>query len=234
MRIKTLASDAFEGRAPATDGGAKTRAFIIEQMKEMGLEPAAGDSYEQPVPLVEITLQTEESIFSINGEPLEIGTEAVYWTKRVVDDVAFDDSELVFVGYGVSAPEYGWNDYEELDVEGKTVVMLVNDPGFATEDPDLFNGRSMTYYGRWTYKFEEAARQGATAAIVIHQTAPAAYGWGVVAGSWTGAQLDLERPDGGAGRVALEGWIQESVARDLFAKAGVDFEAALAAAQRPG
>ncbi|MFC2953657.1 M28 family metallopeptidase [Marinicaulis aureus] len=233
-RIATLASDEFEGRAPATPGGAKTREWLINEMKAIGLEPGNGDSYEQPVPLVELTVQPDASSLAINGDVLELGPETVYWTKRVEEDVAFADSDLVFVGYGVVAPEYGWNDYEGVDVTGKTVVILVNDPGYATQDPDLFNGRSMTYYGRWTYKYEEAARQGAAAALIIHQTAPAAYGWGVVEGSWSGPQLDLERPDGGAGRVALEGWVQEPVARDLFAQAGLDFDAVTASAHEAG
>ncbi len=233
-RIATLASDEFEGRAPATPGGAKTRDYLIAQMKEIGLEPGNGDSYEQAVPLVELTADADASNLSINGETLELGPEAVYWTKRVQENVSFENSEMVFVGYGVVAPEYGWNDYADVDVTGKTVVILVNDPGYATEDPELFNGKSMTYYGRWTYKYEEAARQGAAAALVIHQTAPASYGWGVVEGSWSGAQLDLERPDGGASRTALEGWIQESVARDLFTKAGMDFDAVTASAQERG
>ena len=233
-RIETLSSDAFEGRAPATSGGAKTREYLIAQMKEIGIEPGNGDSYEQPVPLVELTMDPDASNLSIDGEALTIGADTVYWTKRVEESVSFEDSDLVFVGYGAVAPEYGWNDYEGADVKGKTVVILVNDPGYATEDPALFNGRSMTYYGRWTYKFEEAARQGAAAALIVHQTAPAAYGWGVVEGSWSGAQLDLERPDGGAGRVALEGWIQESVARTLFAKAGLDFDVVTASAKERG
>ena len=133
-------------------------------------------------------------------------------------------------GYGVIAPEYGWNDYDGVDVAGKTVVMLVNDPGFATQDPDLFNGNAMTYYGRWTYKYEEAARQGAAAAIVIHDTAPAAYGWGVVEGSWSGPQLDLQRPDNGASRVIAEGWITNDVARELLTAANLDLDALQAAA----
>ncbi|GJL90584.1 M28 family metallopeptidase [Hyphococcus sp.] len=233
-RIATLASDAFEGRAPATPGGAKTREYLIDQMKEIGLEPGNGGSYEQPVPLVELTVDPAASHLSINGETLALGSQAVYWTKRVQEDVAFDNSDMVFVGYGVVAPEYGWDDYAGVDVTGKTVVILVNDPGYATEDPELFNGRSMTYYGRWTYKYEEAARQGAAAALIIHQTAPAAYGWGVVEGSWSGAQLDLERPDGGAGRTALEGWIQEDVARNLFSQANMDFDAVTASAHERG
>ncbi len=233
-RIETLSSDAFEGRAPGTPGGLKTRAYLVEQMQAIGLEPGAGDSFEQKVPLVELTVDPAQSYLRIDGADLEYGPEAVFWTKQVKPSVEFADSGLVFVGYGVVAPEYQWNDYEGLDVRGKTVVILINDPGFASADSSLFNGRSMTYYGRWTYKYEEAARQGAAGAIIVHQTEPAAYGWGVVEGSWTGPQLDLERSDGGAGRVALEGWIQESVARDLFAKAGLQFDAATVAAGRRG
>jgi len=222
-RVATLASDEFAGRAPATQGGAKTRSYLVEEMRKLGLNSGNGDSYEQAVPLVEITTQNNSSM-NINGKALAYGPEAVFWTKRVQEQVDFTDSDLVFVGYGIVAPEYNWNDYEGIDVKGKTVVIMVNDPGFATQNPDVFNGKAMTYYGRWTYKYEEAARQGATAAIIIHQKAPAAYGWGVVEGSWTGPQLDLERPDGGASRIAMEAWVQESIARDLFSKAGLDFD----------
>lgn len=229
--IATLSADDFEGRAPATPGGEKTRAYLIQEMERIGLEPANAGSFEQPVTLVEATVDPAQSFLTIDGEPLAYGGETVFWTKRVEENVSFEDSEVVFVGYGVVAPEYGWNDYEGLDVAGKTVVMLVNDPGYAAKDPDLFNGRAMTYYGRWTYKYEEAARQGAAAAIIVHQTAPASYGWDVVEGSWSGPQLDLERPDSGASRVALEGWIQEETARALFAKAGLDFDAVAQSAQ---
>ncbi|GJL94488.1 MAG: hypothetical protein DHS20C05_08930 [Hyphococcus sp.] len=233
-RIATLASDEFEGRAPATAGGQKTRDYLIQQMTDIGLSPANGDSFEQPVPLVEVSLDPVRSTMTLGGVTPAYGSEAVFWTKRVVEEASFSDSDLVFVGYGVVAPEYGWDDYAGIDVTGKTVVMLVNDPGYATQDPDLFNGNAMTYYGRWTYKYEEAARQGAAGAIVIHQTAPASYGWGVVEGGWTGPQLDLERPDGGASRVVMESWIQEDVAKDLFARAGEDFDAALEAAKTKG
>ena len=233
-RIAALASDEFAGRAPATGGGEKTRQYLIKEMQNIGLEPANGDSYEQSVPLIELTANPKQSTFSVNGTELSYGSEIVYWTKQVQENVSIENSDLVFVGYGVVAPEYGWNDYEGLDVEGKTVVMLVNDPGYATGNPDLFKGKAMTYYGRWTYKYEEAARQGADAAIVIHQTAPAAYGWGVVEGGWTGPQLDLKRPNGGAERVAIEAWIQESVAAKLFADAGLDFAALQTAAAQPG
>ncbi len=231
--IATLASDAFEGRAPGTPGGEKTRAYIASEYERIGLEPI-GDSFEQAVPIVESTLQPDSSSFSvsINGEArdLEYRTDAVYWTKRAEENVEFADSELVFVGYGVVAPEYDWNDYEGVDVEGKTVVILVNDPGFATQDPDLFNGNAMTYYGRWTYKYEEAARQGAAAAMIIHDTAPAAYGWNVVEGSWSGPQVDLQRDDNGASRVAAEGWFSNETARTLFDAADLDMDAQMQAA----
>lgn len=198
--ISTLADDEFEGRAPATPGGIAASQWIADEMARIGLEPGYEGSYFQPVPLLEVTLDESTSSFDIahNGEPLGLTTneDVVFWTKRAADEVSLDSSDLVFVGYGVVAPEYGWNDYEGVDVEGKTVVMLVNDPGYADPESGLFNGNAMTYYGRWTYKYEEAARQGAAGVILIHQTAPASYGWNVVSGSWTGAQLDLAREPG--------------------------------------
>ena len=231
--IQILASDEYLGRAPGTDGGDKTRAYLEAEYKRIGLEPI-GDSYFQKVPMIEATLDPEQSAFNINGQTLEYKRDVVYWTKRVEEEVTVADSELVFVGYGVVAPEYGWNDYEGIDVAGKTVVMLVNDPGFATKNPDLFNGNAMTYYGRWTYKYEEAARQGAAAAIVIHDTEPAAYGWGVVEGSWSGPQLDLERSDSGDGRVAVEGWFSKEAATSILSGAGLDLAALMDAAKEPG
>lgn len=231
--IAILASDEFEGRAPGTAGGEKTRAYLAAEYARIGLEPI-GDSFEQKVPIVESTLDPTASSFSIttNGETqaLEYQTDVVYWSKRIEENIAFTDSDLVFVGYGVVAPEYGWDDYEGVDATGKTVVMLVNDPGFATQDPDLFNGNAMTYYGRWTYKYEEAARQGAAAAIVIHDTAPAAYGWNVVETSWAGPQVDLQRDDNGASRVAAEAWISNAYARALFSSAGLDLDEQMQAA----
>ena len=232
-RIATLASDDFAGRAPATEGGAKTRAYLAEEMARIGLDPVNG-AYEQAVPLVELTLDPARSAFTVSlpdgaERALGYGDEAVWWTKRVQEAARFDDSEMVFVGFGVVAPEYGWNDYEGVDVTGKTVVMLVNDPGYYARGDD-FGGRAMTYYGRWTYKFEEAARQGAAAAIIVHETEPASYGWGVVEGSWSGPQLDLERADGGADRAIAEAWMRRGVAEELFAAAGLSFDEAKARA----
>ena len=237
-RISTLADDGFEGRAPATPGGIASSQWIADEMARIGLQPGNGDSYFQPVPLVEVTLDEDNSSFDIffEGEPmgLSMGQDVVYWTKRAEDQVSITDTELVFVGYGVVAPEYGWNDYEGIDASGKTVVMLVNDPGYANQEHGLFNGRSMTYYGRWTYKFEEAARQGADGVIVIHQTEPASYGWNVVSGSWSGSQLDLARAPGEGTFAGVEGWVSEAVARNLFELSDLDFDALSEAAAQPG
>lgn len=225
--IKTLASDEFGGRAPASPGEKKTIEYLRDHFGRLGLQPGNGDSYLQQVPLVEMSNQAQAPLRISAGETvltLDFGTQAVTWTKRVVEETALRDSELVFVGYGIVAPEYDWNDYADVDVKGKTVVMLVNDPGFATGDPELFNGERMTYYGRWTYKFEEAARQGAAGAIMVHETVAAGYPWDVVTGSWTGAQFDLQSEGGNAERAAVEGWITADAARELFALSGLEFD----------
>ncbi|MFN7054660.1 M28 family metallopeptidase [Hyphomonas sp.] len=234
IRIKTLADDAFEGRGPGTPAGEASADWIAAEMARIGLKPGGpGGSWFQPVKMVNQTIDESASSLIVtwpDGEDLSLGLsqDTVIWTKHQhTDHIAFDPAEVIFVGYGAVAPEYGWDDYlgAEMDYTGKTVIMLVNDPGFATRDPELFNGRAMTYYGRWTYKFEEAARQGATAALVIHETEPASYGWDVVAGSWSGAQSDLVRPDGGASRAMLEGWITRDMAVQMFQRAGLDFDA---------
>ena len=235
-RIERLASDEFEGRAPSTKGGKAASQYIADEMKAAGLTPMGKDgSFFQPVTLTEATALPSSTLsITKDGSPLieaDQLSNVVYWSKRLNETVTARDSDLVFVGYGVVAPEFGWNDYAGIDVKGKTVVMLVNDPGFATKDESLFKGNSMTYYGRWTYKFEEAGRQGAAAAIVVHQTEPASYGWDVVSGSWTGAQYDLERPDLGASRTAIEGWVHIDSARELFA--GYDMEAEFNKAATP-
>jgi len=238
-RIERLASDEFEGRAPGTPGGQKASQYIADEMKMAGLVPMGKDgSYFQPVQLTETTVLPSSDLTITKGLETLITadqkTNAVFWTKRLAQSLNIEDSELVFVGYGVVAPEYGWDDYADLDVSGKTVVMLVNDPGFATKDDSLFKGNSMTYYGRWTYKYEEAGRQGAAAAIVIHETAPASYGWDVVSGSWTGAQYDLVRPDGGASRTLVEGWLHKDAAQTVFSAANLDYDAMKTAALTQG
>jgi Zn-dependent M28 family amino/carboxypeptidase len=167
------------------------------------------------------------------ADELAYRSEAVFWSTRDSQRVSVRDSDVVFVGHGVVAPEYGWNDYAGLDVRGKTVVMLINDPGFRLEGDD-FQGRTMTYYGRHTYKFEEAARQGAEAAIIVHQTAPAAYPWAVVEGGWSGPQLDLPRTEGAVEPVAVSAWITVEQARELFSSADLDFDEMEEAATRKG
>ena len=225
--IQRLASDEFEGRAPSSHGEELTVRFLAEAFRQMGLQPGNGDSYYQDVPLVEAVVSNNPTL-TINGgtgtHEFAFGSEFVGWTKRVVDRTALSNSPLVFVGYGVVAPEYDWNDYEGVDVRGRTVVILVNDPGFATQEGALFNGNAMTYYGRWTYKFEEAARQGAAGAIVVHESGPAGYPWEVVESSWTGPQFDLVAEDDNMSRVAVEGWITSDAARSVFDQAGLDYD----------
>lgn len=224
--IKTLASDEFQGRAPATKGEEKTLAYLSEHFKRIGLKPLQGDSYIQPVQLVQIDPK-EVSAMTFSGDkaPAEFKyrEQMFTWTTRVTEYSEVKASDMVFVGYGIVAPEYNWNDYEGLDVKGKTVVMFVNDPGFATKDKNLFTGDAMTYYGRWTYKFEEAARQGAAMALIIHETDAASYGWHVVAGG-SATKFDLINPNKNADRVAIEGWITSESAQTLFAGIGESLE----------
>ncbi len=228
--IKILSSDGFQGRSPASEGEVRTINYLRSRFGEMGLLPGNGNSYLQQVPLVEVIADPTMSL-NISGTAYSYPDQFVAWTKRVQPEITVSDAELVFVGYGIVAPEYQWDDYAGLDVEGKVVIALVNDPGFATLDPMLFNGKAMTYYGRWTYKYEEAARQGAAGILLVHQTAPAAYPWSVVQSSWTGPQFDLVSDDKGMSRVGFEGWIQLDVAIELFAKSGTDFRQLEEAAQ---
>ena len=223
--VVTLASDEFEGRAPGTAGGEKTKNYIASHFESLGLS-SFGGSYLMPVNLTGINLNVDESYFnlSVNGEMLDLNyrTDVVYGTTRQIEEVTFDDSDLIFVGYGVNAPEYDWNDYK-VDVKGKTVVMLINDPGFELNGAE-FNGKAMTYYGRWTYKFEEAARQGAAGVLIIHETAPASYPWGVVENGWSGEQLNLTFADRNLNRSALEGWKTLETAEQIFAELGTSFD----------
>ncbi|TMO88253.1 M28 family metallopeptidase [Pseudoalteromonas ruthenica] len=225
QHVKTLASDEFGGRAPSTKGEELTLAYLTEQFTALGFKPGNGDSFLQEVPLVSIEADPNMTL-NIGGKDYQYKKDMVMGTSRISAKEAINDSELVFVGYGVNAPEYGWNDYEGLDVKGKTVVMLVNDPGFATKDPELFTGDAMTYYGRWTYKYEEASRQGAAGAIIVHETAPASYPWSVVENSWSGPQFGFQKDNNNMDRVAVEGWVTVDVAKELFAKAGLDFDQA--------
>ena len=235
---QTLSSDAYEGRAPTTPAEDKTVRYIVERFQKAGLKPGHKGSWTQDVPLVEITASDVTPLTFTGGRtPVSAAyrTDLVIASYRVVPKVAIDNSDVVFVGYGINAPERGWNDYAGVDVKGKTVIILINDPDWRT--PGLkgtFDGRAMTYYGRWTYKFEEAARQGAAAAIIVHDTEPAAYGWGVVQSSWTGPQLEQDTPGDHMDQSQAVGWVQKPVAEALFASAGKDFATLSAAAATKG
>ncbi len=225
---KELSSDAYEGRAPGTPGEEKTVAYIIKKYEEAGLKPGNNGKWTQDVPLVEITAQNATPLSFTGGKTpvtAQYAKDYVAFSWRVQPKTAVKDSDVVFVGYGINAPEKGWNDYAGLDVKGKTVVVLVNDPDWQTkETKGDFNGRAMTYYGRWSYKYEEAARQGAAAVLIVHDTEPAAYGWNVVESSNTGTQYLAESKDGGAKETVANGWIQLAKAKELFASAGQDFD----------
>ncbi|KUG05913.1 M28 family metallopeptidase [Solirubrum puertoriconensis] len=236
--IRVLASDEFQGRKPFTAGEEKATAYIAAEFKRLGLQPSPNGTYFQPVPLVEIT-GTPAATMQVSGgkgQPLTLKhlQDYVAFTEREQPKVSLTNSPLVFAGYGVVAPEYNWNDYAGLDVKGKTVVVLINDPGFEIGDTTLFKGKAMTYYGRWTYKYEEAARQGAAGVLIVHNTKPASYPWGVVQSSWTGAKLYPQTADKGASKPAIEGWVQLDVAKRLFAAAGQNYDEAFAAANKRG
>ncbi len=236
--VGELASDAFEGRMPGTAGEEKTVALLTREFAGAGLKPGNNGKWFQDVPLVEITAKNVSPLTFTGGKTdmtLNYGSDFVAASSRVTDKIAVTDSDVVFVGYGIVAPEKKWNDYAGIDVKGKTVVILVNDPDWETKGNEgAFNGRAMTYYGRWTYKYEEAARQGAAAAIIVHDTEPAAYGWNVVESSWTGPQNVADAANNHMDATAANGWIQLDKAKKLFASAGQDFDKLRAAAKQPG
>jgi Zn-dependent M28 family amino/carboxypeptidase len=229
---KQLASDAFEGRAPGTKGEDLTVAYLIDELRKMGLSPGSPDgSWVQKIPLVGATVEGSPTLTFRKGDEerrLAWRDDYVAWTKRVVPRASLDASDMVFVGYGVQAPEFQWDDFKGVDVRGKTMVVLVGDPpvpdpGNPGElDPKTFGGKAMTYYGRWTYKYELGARLGAAGVLIVHETEPAGYPFAIVQGKTT-EQFDLQTADGNAGRAAVEGWISLEQATDLFRMAGQDF-----------
>lgn len=234
--VKTLASDEFLGRKPFTKGETLTLDYLEKTFKKVGLKPGNGDSFFQEVPMVEIEAVMKNGEAEIHGVSdsmkLHNETDMVGGTKRVIDKVSIENAPLVFAGFGINAPEFDWNDYRGVDVKGKVVVVMVNDPGYYHHD--LFRGTNMTYYGRWMYKFEEAARQGAVGVLIIHDTAPASYGWGVLQNSLSGPQLSLQTADDNLSTCAFNGWITTDAANQLFKTA--DFEPAdlLEKAKQPG
>jgi len=233
QHTRVLSSDEYEGRGPGTKGEELTVKYLTEQFQKLGLKPGNPDgTYTQKVPLVGFTAQASAS-FTAGSKTMNLNfpTDYVAVSRRFVLESKVENSDVVFVGYGVVAPEYGWDDYKGVDVRGKTIVMLINDPAVAdSSDPSkpdekMFKGKAMTYYGRWTYKYEIAAEKGAAAAIIVHETVPAGYPYEVVSGSWSRENFDIQKPDKNMGRPAVEGWITTDRAKELFTAGGQDFDA---------
>lgn len=234
--IAVLASDDFMGRKPFTEGETKTVAYLQEQFKQMGLEPGNVESYIQEVPMANIlaTAAPSMQVKSAKGIfNLKAFDDYIIWTDKTDSSISLNAAELVFAGYGVVAPEYNWNDYAGLDVKGKVVMVMVNDPGFWIGDTSLFKGKAMTYYGRWTYKFEEAARQGAKGCLIIHNTAAASYPFSVVQNSFNTTRLKLDNRGKNIPNCDVIGWVPEKISHQLFAAAGFD-SSLLVKANQPG
>jgi Zn-dependent M28 family amino/carboxypeptidase len=225
QHIIVLSSDSFQGRKPFTPGETRTVDYLQNKFRSMGLEPANGNSYLQDVPMVEITPDADPQMkveFAKGSFELQKSKDYVLSTENTDSVVSLDRDELIFAGYGVVAPEYNWNDYAGINVKGKVVLVMVNDPGFGTDDTTIFKGRTMTYYGRWTYKYEEAARQGAKACLIIHNTQAASYPFSVVQNSWGSSNLYLDKRGNSQYHCALKGWISADAAKKILAAAGKD------------
>ena len=233
--FEKVASDEMQGRAPATEGEKRTVAYLETEFKGLGLTAYKDGSYRQAVPVVQIDPVAVSSM-TLTGDKtaanLVYKTDMMAWSTRMVPEIKLENSEMVFAGYGIVAPEYNWNDYKDLDVKGKTVVVLVNDPGFATQDPALFTGNAMTYYGRWTYKYEEAARQGAAMLLIVHETEAASYGWNVVAGT-SPIRFELANANKNMHKAQVEGWLSLDAAERLFAANGSSLKQMKAKALQP-
>ena len=223
QHIKILASDKFGGRGPLTAGEKLTIDYLAEQYRAIGLTGAVDGSFLQPVAMAKLT-PDQSMVLRVGDLTFNAGSDFTARTQQMNSKINLSDSDIVFVGYGINAPEYQWHDYEQIDVKGKTLVMLVNDPGFATQDDSLFTGNAMTYYGRWTYKYEEAARQGAAAVLIVHQTAPAAYPWSVVESSNTGSKYTLIDDNNNSSQLPIMGWLHIDAATQLFKAAGLEFK----------
>ena len=234
--IQTIASDEMGGRKPMTEYETRTVNYLAKELEQMGLEPAFDGSWFQPFQLIAVTARPEGNRITVRGKKkaqLKYPEDLVVWTARATDQIDLPKAEFVFCGFGIHAPEYGWDDYEGIDVKGKIVIAMVNDPGYY--DAGLFRGRNMTYYGRWLYKFEEALRQGAAGCLVLHNTEAASYGWHVCVNGHMADNLALYDPmTRNADKLAVKGWLHEEGARKIFDAAGMDLDAALAAAKKPG
>ncbi|AYM86154.1 M28 family metallopeptidase [Pseudoalteromonas agarivorans] len=223
QHIKTLASDYFQGRGPLTHGEVKTVGYLSEQYEAMGLTGAYNGKFLQPVKMAMVTAN-QNMQFQVGDLKFKAGNDFTARTEQLQPVIDVRNSDIVFVGYGINAPEYNWNDYENINVEGKTVIVLVNDPGFATQNDALFTGNAMTYYGRWTYKYEEAARQGAKAVFIVHETAPAAYPWGVVESSNTGTKYTLMDNNLNASKLPVMGWLTLNTTEQIFNAAQLNYQ----------
>lgn len=237
--LRTIASDEFAGRKPGTIGERLTTNYLVEQFKRIGLTPGVNGEWFQAVPAVTTTLQHQDTLKLTvaeggGNESFDFAKDMVVATLNASAHVELKDSDIIFLGYGVEAPDQQWNDFDGVDVKGKTVVVLVNDPGWNGNDKSLFKGREMTYYGRWTYKYEEAARKGAAAVFIVHQTEPAGYGWNVVESGFSMPRLDLPVSEDPSPRMPIAGWLTQDAAKQLFAKAGKDFDALSAQASQRG
>lgn len=235
--LARLSSDEFSGRKPFTAGEDNTVSYLAEQLKAMGLAPGNGESYYQEVPMVEIEARPADNmtIKSSAGRTWQIkgGEDYTIYTERLQPHLELNNSEVVFCGYGIVAPEYNKNDYAGIDLRGKTALVLVNDPGLGSEDSVYFKGNTMTYYGRWTYKFEEAARQGAEAVLIIHETTMAGYPFFVAASTWKSKRLNLKNNRNNEDKCAMEGWVTLDVAKKMMAEAGLDFAEQIKLAKTP-
>ena len=228
QHIVELSSDKYAGRMPMSSTEGITIDYIARQMKEIGLEPANNGSYFQEVPLLAVSSKLTETLdFETPQGTLKFGKQIDYvaFSRKVEADQSLDQSELVFAGFGITAPEYGRNDFQGVDIKGKTLLVFINDPGYGKNDT-YFKGNTMTYYGRWTYKFEEAARQGAKGCFIIHESGPAGYPWPVVRNNGETTKLYLKPENGYHDRCAFEGWISKSAAEQLFKACGINFEEA--------
>jgi len=223
QHIKTLASDDFQGRCPLTHGEVKTVGYLSEQYEAMGLTGAYNGKFLQPVKMAMVTANQNMQL-QVGDLKFKAGKDFTARTEQLQPVIDVRNSDIVFVGYGINAPEYNWNDYENINVEGKTVIVLVNDPGFATQNDALFTGNAMTYYGRWTYKYEEAARQGAKAVFIVHETAPAAYPWGVVESSNTGTKYTLMDNNLNASKLPVMGWLTLNTTEQIFNAAQLNYQ----------
>lgn len=235
--IEEISSDNFLGRKPTTKGEEVTISYLIDEYKKLGLLPLNGDSYLQPLPIVDISPEYPKQLVikGKNGNVvLNHGNDFVAVTKRIEDNIEVLNSDIIFAGYGIVAPEYGWNDYEGIDVKNKIVIVMVNDPGYATGDPDLFTGKRMTYYGRWTYKYEEAARQGAAGILIIHEDGAASYPWGVVQNGRMGSQLVIDDGKKNSSACKFEGWVTLNKAKEIFSLAGLNLDDELKSAAMKG